>query len=175
MKLQTVSMKIIVVLIILINTTIDGRSIGNSEREELTSTTARNHRQMAGVVGIRRNSSRLALPNIPADVEWFQSTTVQNEQQIVGSPVGTVVDLIFAVSSFSSSPSEWWEMCYSSFKEENFDKIVIVWFSLTSRYRLGSFKRWPIWWEEYLPEADGNHDSDPQIFIILLFDTDQLL
>lgn len=98
-------MKIIVVFLFLINTTIDGRSIGHSEREELTSTTLRNYRQMGNVVAIRRNLSRISMPNIPADVEWIQSTTPQNEQQIIGSPVGTVVDLIFAVSSFSFSQS----------------------------------------------------------------------
>ena len=125
MKLQTVSMKIVVVLIILINTTIDGKSIANSEREELTSTTARNYRQMANVVAIRRNSSRLALPNIPTDVEWIQSTTVQNEQQIIGGPVASIVDLIFAVSSFSFSYRSK-PMCYSSSVEEKLDKIVIV-------------------------------------------------
>lgn len=174
MKLQTVSMKIILVLIILINKTIEGKSIANLEREELTSTTARNYRQMANVEAIRRNSSRISLPNIPADVEWIQSTTVRNEQQIIGSPVGSIVDLIFAVSSFSQSYHSK-PVCYSSLEEEKLEKIVIVRFSFVSRYRLGSFKRWAIWWEEYQREADGKHESDAQIFIVLLFDTDQFL
>lgn len=98
MQIQTISMKIILILIFLIKTSIDNKPIANvrnSEIEDLTSTTVKNYKQIANVVvNDRENSSRITLPN---DVEWIRTTTQRNQQQVVVPAVGSIFELIFAV------------------------------------------------------------------------------
>lgn len=92
-------MKIILILIFLIKTSIDSKPIANvrnSEIEDLTSTTVKNNKQIASVfVNHRKNSSRMTLPN---NVEWIRTTTQPLEQQVVVPAVGSIFELIFAVS-----------------------------------------------------------------------------
>lgn len=99
MQLQTINMKIVLVLIFLINLSIDCKPIANvqnSEIEELTSTPSKNNKHMASVVAMNRgNSSRMAMPN---DVEWIPTTTKRNQQQVIIPAAESIFELIFAVS-----------------------------------------------------------------------------
>lgn len=99
MEIQTINMKTILILIFLIKTSIDSKPIANvrnSEIEDLTSTTVKNNKQMASVVvNHRENSSQMTLPN---DVEWIRSTTQRNQHQVIVPAVGSIFELIFAVS-----------------------------------------------------------------------------
>lgn len=94
--MQFQMMKIILVLIFIIKTSIDCKAIANvrdTEIDDLTTVTSKKH--IVNVAHNRGNSSRMTLPN---DVEWIRTTTTRNQEQVVIPAVDSIFELIFAVS-----------------------------------------------------------------------------